>query len=55
MPANSSAARGYVPLTPTADHPEWESKQGGAPMTARAARQFEDRETVEKAKEDRPL
>lgn len=32
-----TSGRGYVPLEPSASQPEWESKTGGAPMTARAA------------------
>lgn len=54
MTVYKSIGRGYVPLTPTASHPEWESKQGGAPMTAREALHFEGRGTVEEDRENRP-
>lgn len=36
MKAGVTLGRGYVPLEPSASQPEWESKTGGAPMTARA-------------------
>ncbi|MGW6330930.1 hypothetical protein [Nocardia rhamnosiphila] len=41
MKATETPDRGYVPLEPSAFQPEWESKTGGAPMTARAALKLE--------------
>lgn len=55
MKAGVTHGRGYVPLEPSASQPEWESKTGGAPITARAALELQSSETGRGDRRQQPV